>query len=652
VFIVGDPKQSIYRFRGAEPRVFAAARDFVRDALDGHLLECDHTRRNAPEVLAVLNQAFDAAQRQGEFDGFRAHTTDAATTGAAGALALARVERPERARAVEADPVWRDSLTTPRHEPEEILREQEAERVAGALRALLDAGAVEPGELLVLCRKRESLRLVAAALQAQHVPCVPAEDMALNEAAEALDLVAVLDALVSPRHRLSLARALRSPLFGASDADLVALAQAAGDTRDWWAALHAPGQPSAALARAGELLRRWQPLVRQLPPHDLLERIVAEGELRLRVAACVPPERRAQAFDAIDAVLAQALGLDAGRYATPYGFVRAMKRGAVRVTPPSHPDAVQLLTVHGAKGLEADVVAVVDSDPEPRNAETATLLVDWPVELPWPRCCAFVYAESACPASLQPLLDAENRARRREELNGLYVAMTRARRQLVFSATAPSRPAPDGPSWWAQLEPFVRPWVVPAAMSSRGARPLRAPAPLKILPGPVLPTTVSPTRASTAPAADTPATRLGKAVHRTLEWVTAGSADVPIATLAAGAAAEFGAPAAEVGKVAGRILAHPDSARFFADPALAWAGNEVALMLDGEPQRLDRLVQLADGTWWVLDYKLQHRPQDLPAYHQQLRRYREAVRRAQPGAAVRCAFISGEGAVIEVGEVG
>ena len=56
--------------------------------------------------------------------------------------------------------------------------------------------------------------------------------------------------------------------------------------------------------------------------------------------------------------------------------------------------------------------------------------------------------------------------------------------------------------------------------------------------------------------------------------------------------------------------------------------------------------------WWVLDYKLQHRPQDLPAYHEQLHRYREAVRRAQPGAAVRCAFISGEGALIEVGEVG
>jgi ATP-dependent helicase/nuclease subunit A len=650
VFIVGDPKQSIYRFRGAEPRVFAAARSFVAEGLEGHVLECDHTRRNAPEVLDVLNRVFSAAQQSGDYAGFRAHTTEAAASGEPGVSALERIARPPqpaRRGGVTVAPVWRDSLTTPRHLPEEVLREREAEAVAAAILALLDAGTCAPSDVMVLCRKRESLRLLATALQARHIPHVAADDLALNEAPEALDLVAVLDAIVSPAHRLSLARALRCPLFGASDADLVAIALQAGRWGDWRTAMAALGPAHPALARADALLARWQEASRHLPPHDLLERIVAEGELRARLVAAVPPERCAQALDVVDAVLAQALVLDAGRYATPYGYVRALKRRAVKVAAPAHPDAVQLLTVHGAKGLEAEVVFVMDADPEPRQVETATVLIDWPVEQAWPRRCAFVYSEAACPPSLQSLQADEEQARRREELNGLYVAMTRARRRLVVSATQPFRPVPGGaPSWWEQVEPQAQAWVAPTAGPQRTIGRVR-PAVLA-LPGPLPPV---PPAMSPPASADTPATRLGQAVHRVLEWATATATAAPLAELADAAAAEFAAPAGDVARIAGRILAHPDSARFFAGPALRWAGNEVPFAADDELLRIDRLVRLDEGdgpVWWVLDYKLQHRPQELPAYHEQLRRYRTVVQRARPGEPVRCALVTGEGAVVEV----
>src|SRR6185503_12891684 len=76
VFIVGDPKQSIYRFRGAEPRVFEAAREFVVEGLVGHDLACNHTRRNARAVVDAVNAVFEQAVAGADYAGFAAHSTE------------------------------------------------------------------------------------------------------------------------------------------------------------------------------------------------------------------------------------------------------------------------------------------------------------------------------------------------------------------------------------------------------------------------------------------------------------------------------------------------------------------------------------------------------------------------------------------------
>ena len=642
VFIVGDPKQSIYRFRRAEPRVFAAARTFVTDGLGGDALACDHTRRNAPEVLDALNRVFEQAQVDAAFDGFRAHTTELDATPGAGVARLERVPRPPSNGPAAVALGWRDSLTTPRHLPEEVLREREAALVSQAIHDLLASSTQRPGDIYVLCRKRETLRLVAQALRHVEVPYAAPEETPLMEAPEARDLIALLDALVSPAHRLSLAQALRSPLFGASDADLIALARAAV-AHDWWSALTgANGAPlSPALQRARALLPGWREAATQLPPHDLLDRIVHEGELRERVAATVPAVQRQAALAAIDALLAQALMLDGARYATPYNFVRALKRRAIKVAAPVQADAVQLLTVHGAKGLEAATVFVVDADPEPKNPETTTLLIDWPVESEWPRRCAFVYSESACPPSLRPVLATEREAREREELNGLYVAMSRAKQRLVFSATEPWRRGAGSTSWWQRLDAIAAPWVTPPAAAAvvvpAATIQVRTIAPL-------------PPREMLAPierSADTDATRLGKAVHRTLEWVTGAASGVTLAELARAAAIEFDSVAEATERHARRILTSADCAPFFGGDGLHWAGNEVPVSAGDEVLRIDRLVHRAEA-WWVLDYKLSHAPQELEGYRDQLLRYREAVRWLQPGATVRCAFITGSGALVEI----
>jgi len=683
VFIVGDPKQSLYRFRGAEPRVFTEATRFIVEGLGGQVLACDHTRRNAPAVIEALNSVFSAAQDEGLYAGFRVHTTEAEAAQGDAVRALERVERGPRAKGGSATaPVWRDTLLEARELPETLLREQEAGLVARGVAAVL--GEPAPGRIHVLSRKRESLRFAADALRLSHIAHGRVEETPLMETAEAQDLVSVLDVLASQQHGLSLARALKSPLFGASDDDLLAIAEGAGTAAGWWRALQSLNAPSAALLRARCLLAAWSDAARRLPPHDLLDRIVHEGDLKERTLAAVPIEQRQTAIDAIDAVLGQALQLDGARYATPYGFVRALRRRAVKAPVPVRDDALRLLTIHGAKGLEADAVFLMDTDPEAPQAETVTLLVEWPVESEYPLRCAFVYSETRCPPSLAGLLEIERSARERESLNALYVAMTRARRQLVFSATAPQAPTRNGPSWWARLAAVAVPWSPQAqseAQAANGAPPATLMGPPDWHREPALPATGRDDAACTASRDDAEAARIGRAVHRVLEWVADRpySAD-PLPALANAAALEFGADAATVERRARSIFESPACQLYFAGPGLQWSGNEVPIAHEGELLRIDRLVQLAHApkrakpaprqsslfddashegegaanaadasTWWVLDYKLHHAPAALEAYREQLLRYAVAVEQAMAaGARVRCAFITGRGEVIEV----
>ena len=655
LFIVGDPKQSIYRFRRAEPRVFQAAQTFVVEALGGTLAACDHTRRCAPGVVAVVNAVFGGAAVDGA-PAWRAHTTEVSALNAAPALlALPTIERPPRAqRAVDEPPAareWRPSLTVPRHSPETVLREAEADAVARAIAALIRREGVAPGEIMVLARKREPLRLAAEALAAAQLPFVAPDDARLADLAEVQDLLAVLDVLASSGQSLSLARALKSPLFGVGDAGLLWLAGRARQGAGWWSALAecaaadgAPSDDAPALWRAAHLLASWKAVADTLPPHDLLDRIVHEGDLLPRLVAVVPAARCKRAVDAVRALLAAALALDGGRFATLHGFVRALRRRRIDAPPSAHPDAVQLLTIHGAKGLEARIVFVMDTEPEARKAETATLLVEWPVESAAPRRAAFIAAESRCPPSLQLLLATEQAARDTEEGNALYVALTRAEERLVISRTPPHAGA-TAPSWWQRLETLAEPWE-PGPLSA--ARAGSGAARLAQLP---LHSRAAPRTEPDADAASSTA-RLGQALHRWLEW----AAHDPVAdraALAAQAAAAFGvADASAVAALGSRIIDSPDCRAFFDPTAIAWAGNEVPIAdATGQARRIDRLVQTSDaaGTWWVLDYKLAGRPETDPALLAQLEGYRLAVAALSNGAPVRAAFITGAGERIEPG---
>lgn len=670
VFIVGDPKQSIYRFRRAEPQVFVAAQAFVREGLAGDLLSCDHTHRNARQVMALVNGVMGAAQDAGEYTGFRAHTSESPAAGRVARLPQIGRDLPEDEHPSEdgETPWWRNSLTTPRELPEETLRTRECRQVAHFIAAELAAGH-PPKDIMVLSRKREPLGVLRDALRALHIPTQQPEKNDLADAPEVQDLVALLDVLVSPTHDLSLAQALKSPLFGVSDAGLVQLAlrqrqaRAEGRRAGWLAllqegSLQDPGAPGegAALRDIGATLTRWKAWVDTLPPHDALDAICHDGDVFARYAAATPAALRTSVLANLSALLAAALQTDGGRFLTPYALVRALKAGGVKAPALASANAVRLLTVHGAKGLEAPVVVVLDTDTPPAAADTMGVLVDWPGEAEAPERFTFLASEKHPPLCNAAALQAEQAARQREELNTLYVAMTRPRSTLVLSSVQPYRAAPQ--SWWQRLGAWAEAnegvcEALPAPSAPEGLHngpdtPF-TPFLMPNLPKALVKSSDSAIKniVNTPPDAD-PSARLGQAMHRLLEWGLPAAGAVGAAQLLS-VAREFSlspAQAQQAAVLAQRIHTGEGAWAWQAE-VVDWQGNEVELNHQGQSLRLDRLVRRRDtGAWWVLDYKSAPQPERQPGLLAQMQRYLSAVRSAYPGAPVHAAFLTGDGRVV------
>ncbi|MDH4464451.1 MAG: UvrD-helicase domain-containing protein [Acidovorax sp.] len=698
VFIVGDPKQSIYRFRRAEPQVFIAAQAFVRNGLGGDLLSCDHTRRNATGVIAAVNAVMGTAQAQGETSGFRPHTTESRDVGVV--LRLPAIGPDTDTAQAAADPgavgtdgaaavrlarsipmQWRDSLTEPRHEPEETQRMRECNQAAAWVAAQIAQG-VPPKEVLVLARKRDRLATMQDALRALHLPCVQPEKADLFDAPEVQDIIALLDALVSTRHDLSLARALRSPLFGLDDDALVTLAVLRRAPEhaacSWFDMLQKEELKGHDFPGLGVNLTQYKAWVDTLPPHDALHAIYEHADVLARFSAAAPASQRAAVQANLRALLSAALQHDGGRYLTPYAFVRAMKKGGVRAPGRVDLQAVRLLTVHGAKGLEAHSVLLLDTDTRPQKAETMGVLVDWPGEQAVPAAFVFMASESSPPPSATQAVAAEQQARQREELNMLYVAMTRAKHCLALSSVQPSHSAPG--SWWNRLAsvaedavPASGPADVPWPADPQSGDPIAVtqevfsvaelpalPAHRQKLSANLPPTGPAGLSAGVAEPAEgpssTPQSRLGEAMHQLLEQ--AGVAGVSLEDLRehgfsavrkARLAQDFDitfAAASQACKTACRILA--------GEGAWAWdpgcvdtAINEAPLRYRGQSLRIDRLVHCyepaARAGWWVLDYKSAHQPERQPALVAQMALYRQAVQSQTPGERVFAAFLTGDG---------
>jgi len=434
LFFVGDPKQSIYRFRRADIDLYGAAAQRFGAAPTGETVHLVQNFRSAPSVIAWSNHVF------GELFG------------------MGR-EQPEAGPATQVEfeglETWReaDDRTTvavrllggplPRKSPNP--EAAELARLVSTIRREGEAGAgwrVQDGDeswraprfsdITILLPTRTTLPALEQALNEAAIPCRVESRSLLFETQEVRDLLTLLRAIDDPTDEVAVVAALRSPGFGCSDRDLWEYASAHGS----WDYRRQPPEGYAADGIVAESMaalkdfnsRRWW-----LDPAEMIDLVIRERRLFQLAFAGRRPRESWQRLRFVHEQ-ARAFGLAGGRGLRQ--FVTFMERQAeeqARLTETAiaehDDDAVRIMTVHASKGLEFPIVILAGLNTG-KSTDSPVVLWDEPGGLEVRVGSKDAYFETAGYALLKTREDAMERF---EDDRLLYVAATRARDHLVVS---------------------------------------------------------------------------------------------------------------------------------------------------------------------------------------------------------------------------
>jgi ATP-dependent helicase/nuclease subunit A len=679
VFAVGDEKQSIFSFQGAEPAAFgetrrrydAAHRDVAKSFADVRLTE---SFRSSKAVLDGVDAVFarEAANRGLTFGDEigTLHTTT--RTAAPGLVELWPIVSAEAAQ--HAEEAW--DAPFDRVNPQSAVVRL-AEKIAAEVDRTIAAGETAPGEILILVRQRKALfEAILRALKRREVPVAGADRLIVGEHIAVMDLLALGDAIVTPDDDLALACALKGPLFGLDDDDLMAVAP---DRSGRLIDALAGGPPRTAAA--AEAYRGFAREAARRSPLDFYAHVLGKAGGRKAFRARLGEE----VDDPLDAFLDLAQDFSRSHPPTLAGFLRWMCAAPAEIKRDLDVSSgeVRVMTVHGAKGLEAEFVVLTDTCGPATSARAPCLLM-----LPRPHAghdAAAIPVWAGPKAEDPPALTAaraERMARAEAEHRRLlYVAMTRAKDRLLVCGHDIGRERSDG-AWYDLVRdglgraeavetiespegphlrlrsgdpvlPLATPEPATPAAVADSPGWLFVPAPFEAAPGkPLSPSAIvaedgEPPTFTSSPGSEAARAR-GVLLHRLLKALpdveTARRADVAARIAATGAEALGAEACGALAESALAIVADPAFAEVFAPDARGELPI-VGRLKDGRPVsgRIDRLA-VTDEAVLVVDYKTDRTPPSPgapppAAYVAQLAAYAELLQEIWPDRPVRAAIL-------------
>ena len=472
VFLVGDSKQSIYRFRRAQPELLNIAQQWLNENLSAQSSTLSWSRRSSPAIIEFVNHLFssgDFLQRIVDFQPHQTHLTE--LWGCVTIVPMfgntTQVDADSDSSAATTH-TFRNPLLEPRQVIDDIRHRHEARYITGEITRLIDksivvgsgqtARTITHSDIIILLRHRTHAAVYQQALTEAGIPYVGIEKGTLLDTLEIRDIIALLSLLTTPFNNLALAQVLKSPIFDVNDEDLTAIA--AIKDGYWIDRLEriAIQQPdNSKIIRAQQLLTNWQSKANTLPVHDLLDTIFCDSNLVERYTAAYPTHLTHRVESNLTRFMELALEIDSGRYPSIGKFLSRLQ--SMQASDTDAPDElpagrseqrVRLLTIHAAKGLEAPVVFLADATNATTPKDAYQALVNWPANDKAPNCFTIIPKKSNRDEFMTRQIQQQQFDQEREETNLFYVAITRARQLLYITGVQPTKQS-ESANWYQMV---------------------------------------------------------------------------------------------------------------------------------------------------------------------------------------------------------